>query len=113
MKNISVLVSGGGTNLQAIIDNVENGFIENARIAQVISSKEDAYALTRAANHNIKGVYIGKKNYPDMDQRTDAIIRALDEEKTDLVILAGYMSVLQPKLIAACTATESSISIRL
>ncbi len=61
MKNISVLVSGGGTNLQAVIDNVENGFIENAKIVQVIASKEDAYALTRAKNHNIKGVYIGKK----------------------------------------------------
>ena len=92
MKNISVLVSGGGTNLQAVIDNVENGFIENAKIVQVIASKEDAYALTRAKNHNIKGVYIGKKNYPVMSERTDAIIRALDEEKTDLVILAGYMS---------------------
>lgn len=101
MKNISVLVSGGGTNLQAVIDNVENGFIENAKIVQVIASKEDAYALTRAKNHNIKGVYIGKKNYPVMSERTDAIIRALDEEKTDLVILAGYMSVLEPKLIEA------------
>ena len=101
MKNISVLVSGGGTNLQAVIDNVENGFIENAKSVQVIASKEDAYALTRAKNHNIKGVYIGKKNYPVMSERTDAIIRALDEEKTDLVILAGYMSVLEPKLIEA------------
>ena len=101
MKNISVLVSGGGTNLQAVIDNVENGFIENARVVQVNYSKEDAYAQTRAANNNIKGVYIGKKNYPDMAERTDAIIRALDEENTDLVILAGYMSVLQPKLIEA------------
>ena len=101
MKNISVLVSGGGTNLQAVIDNVENGFIENAKIVQVLASKEDAYALTRAKNHNIKGVYIGKKNYPVMSERTDAIIRALDEEKTDLVILAGYMSVLEPKLIEA------------
>ena len=96
MKNISVLVSGGGTNLQAVIDNVENGFIENAKIVQVIGSKEDAYALSRA-----KDVYIGKKNYPVMSERTDAIIRALDEEKTDLVILAGYMSVLEPKLIEA------------
>ena len=61
MKNISVLVSGGGTNLQAVIDNVENGFIENAKIVQVIASKEDAYALTKGKNHNIKGVYIGKK----------------------------------------------------
>ena len=109
MKNISVLVSGGGTNLQAVIDNVENGFIENAKIVQVIASKEDAYALTRAKNHNIKGIYIGKKNYPVMSERTDAIIRALDEEKTDLVILAGYMSVLEPKLIEAYRNKITSI----
>ncbi len=101
MKNISVLVSGGGTNFQAIIDNVESGYIENARIAQVISSKEDAFALTRAENHGIKGVFIGKKNYPDAEERTDAIIAALQAEETDLVILAGYMSVLSPKLIEA------------
>lgn len=89
MKNISVLVSGGGTNLQAVIDNVENGFIENARVVQVISSKEDAYAPDESSESQHKSVYIGKKNYPDMAERTDAIIRALDEENTDLVILAG------------------------
>ena len=101
MKNISVLVSGGGTNLQAVIDSVENGYIPDARIAQVISSRQDAYALTRAEKHGIKGVYIGKKNYPESAGRTDAIIQALKEEETDLVILAGYMSVLEPKLIEA------------
>ena len=100
MKNISVLVSGGGTNLQAIIDNVENGYID-ARIVQVISSKEDAYALERAKKHGIKGIYIGRKNFPDDAARTDAIIKALDDEATDLVILAGYMSVLDGKLINA------------
>ena len=99
MKNISVLVSGGGTNLQAVIDAIESGYIKDARIAQVIASKEDAYSLTRAANHGIKGIYIGKNNYPDMDERTDAIIKALDEEKTDLVILAGYLSIIQPALV--------------
>ena len=64
MKNISVLVSGGGTNLQAVIDSIESGKIPDAKIVQVISSKKDAYALTRAANHGIEGVYIGKENYP-------------------------------------------------
>ncbi len=101
MKNISVLVSGGGTNLQAVIDSVESGKIPDAKIVQVISSKKDAYALTRAADHGIEGVYIGKENYPQMEDRTEAIIRALDEKETDLVILAGYMSVLEPKLIEA------------
>lgn len=99
MKNISVLVSGGGTNFQAVIDNIESGYITNARIAQVISSKADAYALQRAEKHGIKGVVIGKNEYPDMAERTEAIIQALDAEQTDLVILAGYMSVLQPALI--------------
>ncbi len=101
MKNISVLVSGGGTNFQAIIDNIENGFIENARIAQVISSSSGAYALERAKKHGIKQVYIGKGNFSDESERTDAIIKALDSENTDLVVLAGYMSVLQPKLVDA------------
>lgn len=99
MTNISVLVSGGGTNFQAVIDNVESGYIADARIAQVISSNPDAYALKRAEKHNIKAVVIGKNEYPDMADRTDAIIKALDQEKTDLVVLAGYMSVLQPKLV--------------
>ena len=99
MKNISVLVSGGGTNFQAIIDNVENGYIENARIALVISSNPKAFALERAAKHGIKSVVIGKNEYPDMAERTDAIIEALEAENTDLIILAGYMTVLQPKLI--------------
>ena len=99
MKNISVLVSGGGTNFQAVIDQIESGAIRNARIAQVISSNAKAYALERAAKHGIKSVVIGKNEYPDMAERTDAIIRALDEEQTDLIILAGYMSVLQPALV--------------
>ncbi len=99
MKNISVLVSGGGTNFQAIIDNVESGFIENARIALVISSNPNAFALERAAKHGIKSLVIGKNEYPDMAERTDAIIAALEAENTDLIVLAGYMSVLQPKLI--------------
>ena len=81
--NISVLVSGGGTNLQAVIDNIENGCIDNGRIVQVISSKKDAYALTRAAKHGIKGIYIGKSNYPDGDTRTQALIDALENERTE------------------------------
>lgn len=99
MKNISVLVSGGGTNFQAVIDRIEDGTITNARIAQVISSNSKAYALKRAENHGIKSVVIGKNEYPDMAERTEAIIKALDDEQTDLIILAGYMSVLQPALV--------------
>ena len=99
MKNISVLVSGGGTNFQSVIDHIENGYIPNARIALLVSSKADAYALQRAEKHGIKSVVIGKNEYPDMAERTEAIIQALDAEKTDLVILAGYMNVVQPPLV--------------
>lgn len=101
MKNISVLVSGGGTNLQAVIDRIEDGTIPDARIALVVSSKEDAYALERAKKHGIRGVWIGKKNYPEETERTRAIVDLLKEEKTDLVILAGYLSILGPEFIAS------------
>jgi len=101
MLRISVLVSGGGTNLQAVIDGIADGSIRGAEIVLVISSNPDAYALERAGKHNIKAVVIGRNNYPEQKARTKAIIAALDEAKTDLVILAGYMSILEPELIEA------------
>ena len=101
MLRISVLVSGGGTNLQAVIDGIENGFIENAEIVRVISSNPKAYSLERAEKHRISAMVIGKSNYPDAEARTAALIAALDEARTDLVVLAGYMSILDPKLIEA------------
>lgn len=99
MLRISVLVSGGGTNFQAVIDSVEAGRIEGAEIACVISSNPNAYALERGKNHGINTYVIDKNQYPDMADRTDAIIKTLKDEKTDLVVLAGYMSVLEPKLV--------------
>ena len=99
MTNISVLVSGGGTDLQSVIDSIENGNIPDARIVQVISSKEEAFALERAEKHGIPGKFIGKKNYPDLNERTDAILEVLDGAETDLIVLAGYLSVVQPKII--------------
>lgn len=101
MLNISVLVSGGGTNLQAVIDAVESGQIQNARIVQVISSNSRAFSLNRAQKHGIAARVIGKENFPDPAQRTAALIHALSEKDTDLVVLAGYMSVLDPEFIAA------------
>lgn len=101
MLKITVMVSGGGTNLQAVIDGIENGSIQGAEIVRVISSNPNAYSLKRAKKHNIKSMVIGKINYPDKEERTKAIIAALDEAKTDLVILAGYMSILEPSLIEA------------
>lgn len=99
MLTISVLVSGGGTNLQAVIDGVESGAIPNAQLARVISSSSKAYALERAKKHGIKGVVIGKENYPDAARRTEAILVELAAAGTDLVVLAGYMSILPPQLI--------------
>lgn len=101
MLRISVMVSGGGTNLQAIIDGIESGFIRDAAIVLVISSNPDAYALERAKKHKIPSVVVDKTKSPDKAERTKAIVSALDEAKTDLVVLAGYMSILEPELIEA------------
>ena len=92
MVNISVLVSGGGTNLQALIDKVESGELAGAEIVQVISSREGVFALERAAKAGIKGKVI---------KDTDGLLEALAEENTDLVVLAGYMKVLEPPVIDA------------
>jgi len=99
MQKITVLVSGGGTNLQAIIDAIESGEIEKAEIVQVIASKSRAFSLERAKKHDICAKVIGKENYPDPMKRSEALLCALKEEQTDLVVLAGYMSVLDVSLI--------------
>lgn len=92
MVNISVLVSGGGTNLQALIDKVESGELAGAEIVQVISSREGVFALERAAKAGIKRKVI---------KDTEGLLEALAEEDTDLVVLAGYMKVLEPPVIDA------------
>lgn len=91
MKNIAVLVSGGGTNLQSIIDAVESGEI-NAKITVVISNKEDAYGLERARKHNIKAIF---------EKNEEAIIKELKENKVDLVVLAGFLKILSYKFTKA------------
>ena len=99
MLKIGVLVSGGGTNLQAIIDSIEGGYINNAEIKTVIASKPGVYALERAANHGIDGTVIRKKDYETEDAFYDAMIGHLESYEVDLVILAGYMTVLGSKFI--------------
>ena len=99
MLNVTVLVSGGGTNLAALIDSVENGDIDNAVITTVISNKKDAYALTRAKEHGINGLCISPKDYSDRDEFADAMLEALSEAKTDLVVLAGYLVIVPEKII--------------
>jgi len=96
--NIAVLVSGGGTNLQAVIDEIETGSIP-ARIDMVISSRKDAYALERAKRHGIEDIYIGKNNFPDLRERNHRLLELLTERKIDLVVLAGYMSILDGDII--------------
>lgn len=98
MLNIAVFVSGGGTNLQAIIDNIEDGSISKARIALVISNKADAYALERAKKHNIKTKVILKKDFNDRMDYINAQLDILEEHKIDLIVLAGYLSIV-PELI--------------
>ena len=94
MKNIVVLVSGGGTNLQVLIDAVESGEIKNGVIKCVISSKPDAYALERAKKHGIKTRVLVRKEYPDSVEYSRDILKAIQEEQADLVVYAGFMTIL-------------------
>ncbi len=93
-KNIIVLVSGGGTNLQALIDAEKNGEIIGGKITCVISSNPNAYALERAENNGIATRVIPRKEYADSKSYSMAVLEALDEEKADLVVLAGFMTIL-------------------
>lgn len=94
MKNIVVLVSGGGTNLQALIDAQKSGIIKNGKIICVISSKPDVYALERARNNDIPTRVIPRKDYSDSVTYSQEILKALNELKADLVVLAGFMTIL-------------------
>lgn len=99
MMNIAVLVSGGGTNLQAIIDKIENKTITNASISVVISNKKDAYALERAKKHGIKGMCISPKDFQDRAQFNEALLQALEDNHIDLVVLAGYLVIVPENVI--------------
>ena len=98
---IAVMVSGGGTNLQALIDAIADGRIEGAEIALVLSSRPDAYALTRAERAGVSAVVVSKEEYPDPETRADAILSALAAAGTDLVVMAGYMSILPNRVCSA------------
>lgn len=94
MKNIVVLVSGGGTNLQALIDAEKSGKIKNGKITCVISSNPEAYAIKRAGENGIPARVISRKEYPDNISYSKKILEALNEEKADLIVLAGFMTIL-------------------
>ena len=101
MKNIVVLVSGGGTNLQALIDAEHRGEIPNGKITCVISSKADAYALERAKQNNIKTRVLVRKDYADIAAYSRAMVEALQAENADLVIYAGFMTILDEQVTTA------------
>ena len=96
----AVCVSGGGTNLQAIIDAVANGTIRNTQLVRVISNKHGAYALERAAKAGIEGVTVAKKDYADKAAFEKALIAAIDAAEPDLIVLAGFLVVLPQELVA-------------
>ena len=101
MLKIVVLVSGGGTNLQAIIDCVENGTIRNASIEAVISNNAGAYALERAANHGIAAECISPKNYETRDIFNEELLKGVSKYNPDLVVLAGFLVAIPPAMVAA------------
>ena len=100
-KNIVVLVSGGGTNLQALIDAQNRGELGNGKITCVISSKADAYALTRAENNGIKTRTLIRKDYADISSYSCAMRDLLLEEKADLIVYAGFMTILDDNVCDA------------
>ena len=94
MLKVGVMVSGGGTNLQAIIDGVHSGVITNAKLEVVISNKKDAYALTRAKENGIKAESVCIKDYATRDEFNKALIGTIDSYNLDLIVLAGFLVVL-------------------
>ena len=99
MLNVVVLVSGGGTNLQAIIDAVESGAITNTKIVGVISNNQNAYALERAKKHGIAGQCISPKQFSSRAEFNEKFIKSVDEMQPDLIVLAGFLVVIPPAMI--------------
>lgn len=99
LKRVVVLVSGGGTNLQALIDAEAAGGLGGGTLSCVISSKEGAYALERAGNAGIPTRVLSRKDYPSRQAYDDALLAVLREERADLIVLAGFMYVLGEKLV--------------
>lgn len=106
MVNIAVLVSGGGTNLQAILDAQAQGEIKNGQVCAVIASNDKAYALERAKNADVPGYVMKKKDYPSGAAYCEALAQFLKEKDIGLVVLAGFMTVLEE---AFCKAFENRI----
>ena len=99
MLKLAVLVSGGGTNLQAIMDGIASGSITNAKIVTVISNNKNAYALERAAKAEIPAKALSPKDFTDREAFNDALLQALIDSEADLVVLAGCLVVIPPKIV--------------
>ncbi len=96
---VAVLVSGGGTNLQALLDSQKSGIIKSGEISLVISNKEDAYALTRAKNAGVKTAVVSKKDFPSTECFENEILRILEENKIEVIVLAGFMCILSESFV--------------
>lgn len=99
MLKVAVLVSGGGTNLQAILDAIDNGTITNAKVEVVISNNKNAYALERAKNHGIEALCISPKDYGTRDAFNKAFLEKLDDCQPDLIVLVGFLVVIPKQMI--------------
>lgn len=99
MLRIAVMVSGGGTNLQAIIDAIRSGEITNTQIAAVISNNADAYALTRAKENGIKAICISPKDYASRDDFNEALLNEVNSLSVDLIVLAGFLVRIPEKMV--------------
>ena len=100
MLKITVLVSGGGSNLQAIIDGIKAGTVRNTEIVSVISNNPGAYALERAKAAGVKGICVSPKDYSDREAFHEALIETIKEDNPDLLVLAGYLVKIPPELVA-------------
>lgn len=101
MVNVAVLVSGGGTNLQALLDAEKEGKYRNAHIALVVASKPGVYALERAANAGVESVVVSRKDFASAEEFNDAMLNTLKEHGIGAVVLAGYLSMVGENVIAA------------
>lgn len=101
MLRVGVLVSGGGTNLQAILDAVDNGTITNAKVELVVSNNANAYALERARQHGIEAICVSPKAYENREQFNEALLETLNQYSLDLLVLAGYLVKIPEIMIEA------------
>ena len=101
MLRVVVCVSGGGTNLQAILDRVADGTIKNTQIVRVISNNPKAYALERARSAGVEGICVSPKDYAEREAFHDALLAAVQEAEPDLVVLAGFLVAIPPKMVEA------------